>query len=101
MKITLKQLRKLGACAGQVDLFKATFGEGVELTEANVLEHGAKFYLSWIAWKIFSATIYAEYKKARATIDAEYQKACAPIYAKYQKACDTIFWQCVKMMEKI
>jgi hypothetical protein len=110
MKITLKQLRKLGACSGQVDLFKATFGKEAELTEALVLEHGPKFDIHWLAGKIFTAPIYEEYFMARATIDAEYLKALDPIdaeylkalypiYEEYEKARATIFWKCVKMME--
>jgi hypothetical protein len=87
MKITLKQLKTLGACSEQFALFKATFGASVTLTEAIVMEHGGKFDLLWIARRIFSAPAWAEYEKVRAPAWAEYEKVRAPAWAEYEKVC--------------
>jgi hypothetical protein len=68
MKITLKDLRKHGACAEQVDLFKATFGKEIILTEALVMEYGTTFDLGWVARNLFPAPLYADYQAKRAPL---------------------------------
>ena len=83
MKITLKQLRLLGACTGQVALFKATFGAKVEITEAVCKEHGSKFDTDWLAAKLFSRELYKEYLAKCAPLDAEYQAKCAQLWEEY------------------
>jgi hypothetical protein len=101
MKITLDQLKKLKACAGQVALFKELFGSGVELTEALVLEHGSQFDLDWLAERLFKGDILAEYWKARKPIWVEYWKAHEPILAEYLKARKSIRAKRQKPLELI
>ena len=72
MKITLKQLRLLGACKPQVELFKATFGTEVELTEANAVRYGALFDINWIARKILQGDKLSDYDAKLAPLDADY-----------------------------
>ena len=73
MKITLKDLRRMGACSGQVELFKSLFGGEVEMTRENVLQYGAQFDLTWLASKIMSEAQYADYKSKRDALDADYE----------------------------
>jgi hypothetical protein len=80
MNITLRQLRKWGACEPQVELFKQLFGEEVELTEALVLEHGPKFDLNWIAEKIMTPERLEAYQKAIAPAEEAYEKATAAAF---------------------
>ena len=104
MTITLKQLRLLGACSGQVELFKARFGTYVEITEELILEHGEDFDLSWLARKLFTSEQYADYEAKRAPLyyaakrdalyadyaakrDAllgDYEAKCIALYADYE-----------------
>ena len=102
MKITLKQLRLLGACKPQVELFKATFGTEVELTEANAVRYGALFDINWIARKILQgdklvdyeakrAPLWADYEAKRAPLLADYEAKCAPLFADYEAKRATAF----------
>ena len=95
MKITLKQLRLLGACKPQVELFKETFGTEVELTEANAIRYGALFDIDWIAGKVLKggeladyeakcAPLWADYEAKRATLDAGYEAKRATLWADYR-----------------
>ena len=99
MTITLKKLRLLGACSGQVELFKARFGTYVEITEELILEHGKDFDLSWLARKLFTSEQYADYeaKRAplyyavkRAPLYADYEAKRAPLYADYAAKRDAL-----------
>jgi len=123
MKITLKQLRRLGACSGQVALFKATFGDEVEITEAVCKEYGGKFDTGWLAEKLFSpellneyevkcaplyaeyqakrAPLYAEYQAKCAPLDAEYRAKCAPLWEEYQAKYALVFLKCIEKMETV
>jgi len=91
VKITLKQLRRLGACINQVELFKATFGAKVEITEAVCKEHGSKFDTDWLAAKLFSPELLNEYEAKCAPFLKEYQVKCAPLYAEYQAKCAPLY----------
>ena len=84
MKITLRQLKLLGACTSQVELFKEIFGTEVILTEEIVKKHGAKFDITWLANKMLTDekfddyeakcnTLYANYEAKRNTLDADYE----------------------------
>jgi hypothetical protein len=90
MKITLKDLRKHGACEGQVDLFKTTFGKEIILTEALVMEYGTTFALGWVARNLFPAPLYADYQAKIDTLYADYAAKRAPLYADYQAKIDTL-----------
>ena len=84
MKITLKDLRRMGACSGQVELYKSLFGGEVEMTRENVLQYGAQFDLSWLAPKTMSEAQYADYESKRAPLDADYESNRASLYADYE-----------------
>ena len=71
MKITLKDLRRMGACSEQVTLFKSLFGEEVEMTRENVLQYGAQFNFSWLASNIMSEAQYANYLSKRDALFAD------------------------------
>ena len=83
MKITLKDLRRMGACSGQVELYKSLFGTEVELTREAVVQYGAQFDLNWIAPKIMSEAQYADYESNRASLYADYLSKRAPLDADY------------------
>ena len=83
MKITLKDLRRMGACSGQVELYKSLFGTEVELTREAVVQYGAQFDLNWIAFKIMSEAQYADYESKRAPLFADYVSKHASLFADY------------------
>jgi hypothetical protein len=90
MKITLKQLRLIGACEPQVELFKATFGTEVELTEANAVQYGALFDISWLANKLLKGDKLADYRAKRDPLNADYRAKCDPLDADYRAKCDPL-----------
>ena len=90
MKITLRQLRLLGACEPQVELFKATFGTEVELTEANAIRYGALFDINWIAGKVLKGGELADYDAKCAPLYADYRVKLAPLTADYWAKCATL-----------
>ena len=101
MKITLKYLRRMGACSGQVELYKSLFGTEVELTREAVVQYGAQFDLNWIAPKIMSeaqyadylskhAPLYADYVSKRDALDADYLSKHAPLDADYVSKRDAL-----------
>ena len=83
MKITLKYLRRMGACSGQVELYKSLFGTEVELTREAVVQYCAQFDLNWIAPKIMSEAQYADYESKRAPLFADYVSKHASLFADY------------------
>jgi hypothetical protein len=102
MKITLKQLRLIGACEPQVELFKATFGTEVELTEANAVQYGALFDIDWLASELLKGdkladyrakrdTLYADYEAKRDALDADYWAKGDPSDADYKAKRDALF----------
>ena len=102
MKITLKDLRRMGACSGQVELYKSLFGTEVELTREAVVQYGAQFDLNWIAFKIMSEAQYADYVSKRVpldadylskrdALDADYKSKRAPLYADYKSKRDALY----------
>ena len=91
MKITLRDLRRMGACFGQTELFKSLFGEEVEMTRENVLQYGAQFELSWLASKIMSEAQYADYKIRRAPLDADYESKRVSLFTDYESKRAPLF----------
>ena len=89
MKITVKQLRALGACEDQVDLFQRLLGDSVEVTEALCVGHAQEFGAGawdWAAAHLLSPPARAAYEAARAPAWAEYDAATAPALATYEAA---------------
>ena len=73
---TLQMLIDAKACAPQVDLFRRTFGDSVNVTVARVKKVAALF----------------DWRYARRFLDAEgladYDRACDAAWADYERACD-------------
>ena len=88
MKITVKQLRALGACAAQVEMFEGLFGASVEVTEALCVKHAQEVGAGtwdWAAGHLFSPSAWATYEAARTSARAEYE-AGATALAEYDAA---------------
>ena len=80
MKVTVTQLTKLNACRDQADLFIKTFGQEVEVTEANCLIAArAGIAIAWAAQKLLTP------KQKQAYLDAE-----APLWQAYEDARDQL-----------
>jgi len=86
MTITLKQLRLKGACWEQADLFKAAFGEAVEVTMDNALKYADKFDWQWAAEHLLPAPAEKAYWEATAPAREAYWEATAPARKAYQEA---------------
>ena len=87
---TLKQLTDVGACSEQVALFKATFGDSVNVTVARARKVSGLF--DWdFARRFLDGEGKAAYNAARATADAAYDAATAPAYAAYNAARATAY----------
>ena len=91
MNITLKDLRRMGACEGQVDLYKQLFGESVKLTRANILRYGTRFELGWIVDKIMTKEQCADYESKRVALDADYLSKRHALYADYESKRDAVY----------
>ena len=90
MKITLRQLKLLGACTSQVELFKEIFGTEVILTEEIVKKHGAKFDITWLANKMLTDEKFDDYEAKRNTLDDDYDAKCKPPYDDYYAKRNTL-----------
>ena len=91
MKITLKDLRRMGACSGQVELYKSLFGTEVELTREAVVQYGAQFDLNWIAPKIMSEAQYADYESKRVPLYADYESKRASLFTDYVSKREALY----------
>ena len=77
---TLKQLTDARACAEQVALFKATFGDSVNVTVAKARKVANKF--DWdFAVRFLDNDGNHEYKRVRAPALAEYERVNAAAWA--------------------
>jgi len=83
--LKLQQLIDANACSKQVELFRSTFGDQVEVTVELALSVFDKFYWDFAARKFLSAPAWAEYEKVRAAALAEYDKVMAPALAEFEK----------------
>ena len=102
MTITLKQLRRAGACEPQVQLFKTTFGQSAEVNLETALKMAQKFDWNWAAanllpapaWKAYEeamAPAWKAYDEARAQASKAYKEATAPAWKAYEEARATAF----------
>jgi len=83
-------LKKHNACQGPVDLFAATFPDGVQVTEAVCLAVADKFDVTWAACLLPKAA-RAEYDAKHAPIWAEHNAKCDGILDEYKAKCDGIW----------
>ena len=105
MKITVKQLKALGACEDQVKLFQDLFGPSVVVTEALCVQHAQKFSWGWAAHNFLSAPALKAYRKAVAPARKAYKayrKAVAPAskaYKAYREAIARAFGRLAEQEE--
>ena len=81
---SLKMLTDARACSEQVDLFRKTFGESVNVTVARACKVADKF--DWdFASRFLDDEGKAEYERVRGPALAEYQRVSSPAWAEYQR----------------
>lgn len=86
MRITIKKLRALEACADQVEIFAREWPNGCRITKRNVLRMAAlDLDVAWLARRVLRDLARAEYEKIR-----------NPAWAEYKKICAIAFWKLVK-----
>ncbi len=84
-KITVTQLRNLGACKEQVDKFAGLFGGSVTVTIKLCVEHAQDFCWVWASSKLLGAVEEAECYKTEAAARGEYFRALAAAQEEYDK----------------
>ena len=90
MRITVKQLIALKACASQVRVFRRLFGSSASVTLANCIKAGkAGLDFDWASSHLLPATARDAYEKAMATAENAYRKAMATAENAYLKAIAT------------
>ena len=98
--ITLQQLIDKDACDYQVELFKKTFGDSVEVTRELAIKYAKDFAFDWAADNLLDAPTRKIYKKTRdtamviynaseATALTIYKETCAPARKLYDETCAT------------
>ena len=99
MRVTTTMLENLNACSQQVEIFRAEWPEGCEITKQTVLRAvELKLDIEWAAENLLSKEAFRSYQKARAPHWNTYQEACAPhlkayneavapLYKAYEEAC--------------
>jgi hypothetical protein len=93
--ITIEWLESAGACDGQIERFRGTFGEGVEISrDAARIAASAGLDLDWIARELLEATAWAAYEQATATAWAAYKQATATAWAACSQATATAWAAC-------
>lgn len=80
MKISVRTLRRAGACKEQVDLFLEYYGgKPVEVTEKECVKHAQEFNWDWAAAALLTGEAYGAYdaalKKAYGAYDAAIERA--------------------------
>ena len=85
MKLHIQTLIDKGACSNQVELFRAMFGESVNVTQELCVSVADKFDFEWTALQLLTPTAQAEYERVRAQAWAEYERVEAPVRAKYER----------------
>lgn len=94
MKVTLTHLKQLRACINQVNLFQATFGEEVEVTEENcVLAAKAGIDIYWAAGNLLTKPQRKAYETAEAHLWEAYKTAVAPQREAYETAKAVEFYK--------
>jgi hypothetical protein len=91
--VTATMLRALNACADQIDLFLATFGEEAELTPENVRRaHEAGLDVVWMAtyrerseFERVWNDAYVEFVLARGVTYADYERIRDSACAEYDR----------------
>jgi hypothetical protein len=72
--LTLKQLKKAGACEDQCNLFKKLFGSEVRVTVSLAKKHCNKFDWEWVAENLLTDSAWTEYMSITDSAWTEYKK---------------------------
>lgn len=81
---TLKMLTDARACSAQVDLFRSTFGNRVNVTVARARKVADKF--GWnFAVRFLDDEGKAEYERVNGAAWAEYERVCGAALAEYNR----------------
>ena len=90
---TLQMLIDAKACAPQVDLFRRTFGDSVNVTVARAKKVAALF--DWrYARRFLDAEGLADYDRACDAAWADYERTRAAARADYNRACAAAWADC-------
>jgi hypothetical protein len=88
MKITLKQLRRAGACEGQVQLFKDAFGTEAEANEENARKMAQSFDWSWASDRLLTLSQREAYRAIVALAWEAYRAIQDPAMEAYRAIVD-------------
>mgnify|MGYP001564354995 CR=1 FL=1 len=83
--ITAQQLKSVGACQGQIDLFRGLYGDKTRVTVKKCAAVADKFSWDWATRHLLTAPALAEYKRVTAPALAEYERVAAPAWAEYKR----------------
>ena len=94
--LTMLQHARPRACKDQRDLFAATFPEGMEVTEANLL-YAAKagLDLAWAARAFLPTPLRADYEAKCARLQADYEAKWARLQADYEAKWARLLWSVI------
>ena len=98
-ELKLQTLIDLRACREQVDLFRAKFGESVDVTPELCEAVASEFDFCWAARNLLLPTALAEYERVRAPAYAEYERVTAPAYAEYERVRDAAYAECERVRD--
>ena len=85
MIITAEFLESKNTCGRQIDLFRAMFGESVDITPELCRAMADKFDWDWAAEFLLNAPAWAEYKRLNAPAWAEYERLNALTWVEYER----------------
>ena len=84
-ELKLQTLIDRGACQPKADLFRARFGESVDITPELCESVASDFDFEWAAENLLTAPALAEYKRVSDAAVAEYKRVTAPARAEYER----------------
>ena len=87
--IFLSTLIVHGACRDQVDLFRTTFGDSVEITPNLCKQYAQSFNYTWAAQHLLSATAWKLYEETCATARELNEETCATAWKLNKETCAT------------
>ena len=64
-QVTTQKLKDLGACPEQIELFRRTFGESADVTEANIVRAELEgLNVDWLGKRLVATETWREYEAA-------------------------------------
>ncbi len=86
MIVTLKELKRLYACSGEVARFEKLFGKSVRVTKKLCLKHAQDVDWDWAAWHLLKDDAWLAYLAARLPAWKVYWAARLPAWKVYEAA---------------